>query len=373
MTWGNYLEGTWVNRGNEWEAMEMTGPRGRASHKMVTDLQGDRIFLFGGFAGFPLNDTWSFGANGWERLRPAQSPPPRYRHAMAWDGASKVVVMFGGSGFTSDTWEYGPDVKTWRKRTPTVSPPPRVDAAMAYHPLHNQIVLFGGQDSTGQQLDDTWIWNSSTGEWTEWIDQRKGNLPQPPPKAGHTLAHDPVKDVLVMLGGGIGESRPGIWEWDGNGWNQPNPDPPQMAHNPMAYDERRQEIVMFAGWQVEPATPQTWVLRGRKWTERTPLVSPSLRRRPAMVYHAGLQRTLLYSGYAEMGIQQDTWEWDGFNWSRLPTNAPTYLVGEHGLRPGARERGDVWRHRPVRLAQRDLGVRQKQLEPDHRGEPAAGP
>ena len=70
--------------------------------------------LFGGYGGRGgLGDTWTWNGTDWTQRAPAQSPPPRYDHAMAYDSARQRLVLFGGitPDFLADTWTW--DGSTW--------------------------------------------------------------------------------------------------------------------------------------------------------------------------------------------------------------------------------------------------------------------
>ena len=78
-------------------------------------------------------------------MLPADAPPSRRSHGMAYDSARGVVVMFGGNsaGFLDDTWEY--DGTTWTEVLPAAKPPPREVMGMTYDPTSARVVMFGGR------------------------------------------------------------------------------------------------------------------------------------------------------------------------------------------------------------------------------------
>ncbi len=83
---------------------------GRRSFRSAGDLEAKYVTV--------LNDTWEYDGEKWYEIRPSQSPPPRYLHAMAYDEARGVIVLFGGAdadnNALNDTWEY--DGITWVQR-----------------------------------------------------------------------------------------------------------------------------------------------------------------------------------------------------------------------------------------------------------------
>src|SRR3989440_12002406 len=122
-TWAYDLNAnTWtnLNPGN--------APRVRYIHALAYDSESDRVILFGGAYGsgnatFLLNDTWAydFNTNTWTNMNPANAPPARYGHAMAYDSRSDRVILSGG--FYNDTWPYDSNTNTWTTMTPAVTPP----------------------------------------------------------------------------------------------------------------------------------------------------------------------------------------------------------------------------------------------------------
>src|SRR5256885_5190197 len=113
-------------------------------------------------------------------------------------------------------------------------------------------------------------------------------------------------------------------------WTQGTPvtsPAPRYAHG-MAYDSARGVTVLFGGAAVVGGTvinaDDTWEWDGSNWTQRTPSLSPAGRREFAMAYDAARQVTVLFGGIDTAGtFRNDTWEWDGMNWIRMtPATSP---------------------------------------------------
>ncbi|MFK7741472.1 MAG: Kelch repeat-containing protein [Planctomycetota bacterium] len=97
----------------------------------------------------------------------------------------------------------------------------------------------------------------------------------------------------------------------------------------MAYDEARDEVVLFGGRVMTNTTSwttldSTYAWNGSDWSVRTPAQQPVARFHHEMVYDPIRQRIVLFGGQGPNGgILDDTWEWDGLNWTRiLPTHKP---------------------------------------------------
>ncbi|HLF07313.1 MAG TPA: Ig-like domain-containing protein, partial [Thermoplasmata archaeon] len=74
----------------------------------------------------------------------------------------------------------------------------------------------------------------------------------PPARAGHAIASDPSRRILVLFGGMDGDSRPaGTWHFDsGTGaWSRPErpPEPSPRRLHSMSFDAGSGKVVMFGG------------------------------------------------------------------------------------------------------------------------------
>ncbi len=246
-------------------------------------------------------------------------PRGRYQHAMAYDGARARVVLFGGNDLQvdtpafSDTWEW--DGQIWIQVS-DIGPPPRERHAMAYDAGRQRLVLFGGLAGSGENLitlADTWEWNGEY--WTQVSDTG------PSARHNHAMTYDAAIDRVVLHGGsGFGSSE--TWEWDGEAWTQTESEigPGQRLGHAMAYDEVRKRVVLFG------ATPppgestgnrDTWERSGAIWA-RVADTGPEGRHFHAMVYDT--KRVILFGGFTGSGstlqTRGATWQWDGKHWAQ---------------------------------------------------------
>jgi hypothetical protein len=146
-------------------------------------------------------------------------------------------------------------------------------------------------------------------------------------------AYDTRREKAVLFGGtaawssatdwvGLGDT----WEWDGAGWQQLAPvnSPAPRQGAAMAYDAKRGVMVLFGGrGQIVTNGPvffdDTWEWNGENWTESKPEAHPSARSGQNLYYDPQRQTMILYGGYIEAEASKatffkDTWEWDGLNW-----------------------------------------------------------
>jgi hypothetical protein len=155
----------------------------------------------------------------------------------------------------------------------------------------------------------------------------------PPPREGHALAYDPRRDRLVLFGGvDGGRSFGDTWEWDGKLWTQvADTGPPPRAYHGMAYDGGGQ-VLAFGGSPLETAgrsyLNDTWAWDGQTWVQLAD-TGPSPRQSPAMASDPTRQRVVLFGG-GTIDVQAganhglgDTWEWDGAQWTQLADTGPS--------------------------------------------------
>jgi hypothetical protein len=191
---------TWEWDGVSWiQRTPASRPIARSFHAMTYDVVRQRVVLFGGqdAALGRLGDTWEWDGTNWVQATAATSPPPRHSHAVAYDLARQRVVLFAGYGNTTgvglygETWEW--DGVNWvRKHSPS-NPPPRNRHALAYNVARQRVVLFGGQGASSS-FDDTWEWDGSN-----WAQLTSAARPQV--QELHALAYDALRQRVVLFGG----------------------------------------------------------------------------------------------------------------------------------------------------------------------------
>ena len=298
---------TWEWDGRTWrEVVTTRSPGTRASTGMAFDLARARVVLFGGAgAAGAGDDTWEYDGVDWVQRLPATSPPPRSTHGMSYDAARHVTVVFGGGAEQAgpfvplgDTWEY--DGTTWTERTPATAPSARGHVSMVYDVARRRTVLQGGFGANG----DTWQWDGTT-----WTSQPSTlgtvNFPE--------LAYDVRRQRVVLYSGGA------INEWDGATWTAVPSAVVPVARNQLAiaYDTARGEVVLFGGRDAGGSTEgRTWVWNGTIWAERTALAAPPRRTNHVMAFDSRRGVVVAFGGYDEtFQLRDTTLEWDGATWS----------------------------------------------------------
>jgi MYXO-CTERM domain-containing protein len=100
----------------------------------------------------------------------------------------------------------------------------------------------------------------------------------------------------------------------------------------MAFDEERQQVLLFGGClrgtcTATSFTRETWLWDGKTWAFRD-VPGPSVRAGHALAYTATQKRTLLFGGVNPGGLfLDDTWAWDGERWTALTKGSITGRQG----------------------------------------------
>lgn len=253
---------TWRWDGATWEQVTATGPEPRAGAAMVYDPVSQSVLLFGGQGDDLYPGTWQFVNDTWTELAPNARPLARTEAKLVYDAARQQPVLFGGRAedgrLLQDIWYWNGDL--WLALSPDTDPPARALHGMAYDTTADRIVMFGG-DLT--EPDALWQWDGD-----DWFLRR---LTSPAPRlGGGILAALSARETLLLFGGRTNSSlsTPGVlgdtWEWTGQLWvPYDGVAPAARAGHAMAYDPLRQVVVMFGGFtgdalQAASYSDETW-------------------------------------------------------------------------------------------------------------------
>ena len=245
---------------------------------------------------------------------------------LAAAGAAAVLLAACGSISAPDRHQpLAPAAASASDPTHSAGPGPRILAGMAYHEASQTVVLFGGQGAT-DYLNDTWTWNGQ-----RWLQQHPAV--SPPPRYGAGMVYDAATKTVVLFGGTgwitsylIGPLSD-TWTWNGTTWTQQHPTvtPPARNGFGMAYDVASGEVVLFGGdggTRVPTFLNDTWVWNGINWSQRQPGVSPAGRVEASLAYDAVSNQLVLFGGANGMTLG-DTWIWAGQTWTkRFPSRSP---------------------------------------------------
>jgi hypothetical protein len=112
--------------------------------------------------------------------------------------------------------------------------------------------------------------------------------------------------------------------WDGSDWTQIQDTGPNRFGHKLTYDPVRDRVVLFAGAYLIKVTGEfsfandTWEWDGNQWT-RVADTGPSARYEYGLVYDN--QRVLLFGGVGNDYLG-DTWAWDGKHWTQIQDIGP---------------------------------------------------
>jgi hypothetical protein len=171
---------------------------------------------------------------------------------------------------------------------------------------------------------------------TNWMRSRAPDETGPLGRDGHSMAYDARRQRVVMFGGWAGPFfffPDDTWEWDGAKWTLrvPLTKPPARQWTTMAHDVVLGRTLLYGGFL--PGAPNwysdTWEWTGDDWVQRSPVANPGPRRQHAMAFDLLRRRTVLYGGYTVNSVPlYDTWEWDGSSWQqKLATRNPGVPYG----------------------------------------------
>jgi hypothetical protein len=197
-----------------------------------------------------------------------------------------------------------PAQSAWQQIATASAPSPRHGAAMAHDHVRDRIVLWGGAGVS--QLADTWEWDGAS--WTQRV------LSQNPPSRAGRMCYDRGRARVVLVLQASSTPGPVTWEYDGTTWT-----PRPMAVQPtfpeassVVYDSSRGVVVLATQGTVGT---ETWEYDGTSWTQLFPPASPPPRSGAGLVFDPLRNRTILHGGYdPNYFVLNDTWEYDGVAW-----------------------------------------------------------
>ena len=245
--------------------------------------------------------------------------------------ALSLFALTLAGGLAAQTWQV-----IGSATAPATTPPAIGLSEMVYDVARGRSVLFGGFDSTlgGAVFNETWEYDG-----TSWGQRTLGT--SPPARGGFGMAYDTCRGRTVVFGGGDwGGSVPNqTWEYDGTNWTQVATaiSPPPRMYNEMVYDSARGVCVMFGGALTSGATVvanlnDTWEYDGTNWTQVTSAASPPGMSYFAMAYDPVRGRTVVWDGFLT-----SVWEYDGANWVQVTMwNIPTPRIGPEMSWDGSR-------------------------------------
>jgi hypothetical protein len=182
--------------------------------------------------------------------------------------------------------------------------------AFVYDPIRDEVLLFGGGREAGSFLSDTWTWNGNS-----W---KHHDVTAPPSRGFAAAAFHTGRGTVILHGGrGAGqETFSDTWEWDGSLWRELEVKGPyQSDHHQMVYVEHEGEMMAFGGWDGQDVSGATWIWDG-VW-KQVSVQGPRKRGAFAMTYDTQEERAILFGGLWLDGQYADLWQWQNRLWEQL--------------------------------------------------------
>jgi len=280
------------------------------------------IFFGGGYqdtTGYELfNDMWLFDptSNIWTEINPTVKPSARSGHSMVYDSINHKTILFGGwvdtIGLMDDTWIYDSQTNQWTEVFHENKPSNRQSFSMYYDSNAQRVILFGGYREVGGHLYDMWEYNYSNNSWTEL-----NTSSNPSGRYGSKMVYDPINHSAFLFGGRTTFIMDDSWiyYYGNNTWTELNTTirPDTRYWHGMVYDSNNNKVIVFGGRHLGApgeALEDTWILdpSTNEWAEALPITHPSNRMDFSMVYDSKSRKAILFGGFRFPGnTLGDTW------------------------------------------------------------------
>lgn len=335
--------------GGAWVERDIIGPTPRIEAAMAYDAAGRRVVLFGGTTSTgSAADTWVWDGTSWTELVSPLTPPASPAPSMAYDPKTDALLLASAG----QTWRLDRSGAGWQYLFDAPSPA----TGLVYDPTSSDVVAYT-IDSSGAQL-----YRRGSSGWAAIASSTQSNI-----ESGG-LVPDVARGRLVLVSQRSVDNFPTVYEWDGASWTltpgivtggparataldtkrrravvfdtfgetwildalgdtnlSPPTSPPRRTAALAAYDELRDRVVLFGGFDTQSAwLDDTWEWDGQTWTDVSPSTRPPAVAGRAMAYDRAQGKVVLVGGVQ----QTKMWQWDGTAWES--SDLPTALHGRTG-------------------------------------------
>lgn len=217
-------------------------------------------------------------------------------------------------------WRTGDDDE-WSSFYPMSTLVGREGAAMCYDSARARMVLFGGDDGSWSPNQETWAGVHIPGGVPDFDWQP---LPYGPPgRKRAAMAYDAKRDRVVLFGGNsFGVDLGDTWEFDGkqNVWSLvATGGPAPRSGHAMAYDPLRQRVVLVGGDCGGCGGTYEW--DGSSWVF---FAGPTPRAGAGLVWDVDRSRMVLFGGRTSAWVElSETWERTSTTWSLVTLSGPS--------------------------------------------------
>lgn len=296
-----------------------TTPYVRAHHALAYDEKNETVImtagstpLDGGSSFKMFNDIWNFDGKTWKQS--GNAGDERSGIGLAWDSKRNKLFSFGG-------WIGGNSLSELRvfengdwKTLSNESNMKLSEPGFVYDADRDRLIVFGGSVSRGVVNNITWEWDGSS--WKKF----EGDGPDG--RQAFAMIYDSKRKKTVLYGGMNGEGKPfdDMWEFDGTKWSKiisAGPTPGTRLSPGYAYDSKRGMFIIFSGISDGKRQGDTWGWNGTGWKQLA-TAGPSARAMGHLAYDKKRDRVVMFGGRISWPTDaNDTWEWDGNQWKEM--------------------------------------------------------
>ena len=279
-------------------------PDPRSGHAAILDAPHDRMLIYGGVGNVPFGDVWALPLGGpeWIPIPTSNGPDlPREGVCAGYDPTANRMLVTSG-----DLWSLDLASGSWTSSPSNPQPGLRTFAAFSLDGSGQHGIFHGGFTTT--YAGDTWLLTASGApQWSAV----PASFPPAQPIAlryGSGAIYDPLRDRLVMTGGGIqavGLQLLGDVAKFGVGTDAGWMDVlasagfgPRIGHGAV-YDPVRDRILVFGGYNGS-FLHDTWLVSLAPTVSVSPVspggFQPGIRDFFAAVYDPVRDRVVIYGG-----------------------------------------------------------------------------
>lgn len=253
----------WTWDGTEWRCLADAGPPGRLDAELVYDAKRDRLVLFGGRVRSGreqrlLNDTWEWDGHTWSEVaKTGPAPAPRVHMGVAFDPSTNATIVHSGTAANeefADTWSWNGDRWT---RIASLDHRAIVNSMVTLR--DGRVMLVTATPDADASKNDLLRVGLLRLEGTRWVEISRDG-----PAFSPRAATAPSGEGLLLYAGWEPNGTAVTRRWNGAAWSEIQHSPPRRRGAQMAYDARRNVVVMIGGETADGNTSEIW-----EWSERT--------------------------------------------------------------------------------------------------------
>ena len=324
------VRGTWSWDGSNWTQLRVDAVPSSLRHETVglvyDSVQGRPVLMGDDPIGGTRIFVWS--GQAWSANRLPSLSDTFLRSKPAFDRSRGVLVFYAAPD--NVTWEFAGGAWVAKERYAAV---PLDFTVMAYDPSRQVTVLVEWFDGGVR----TWESNAAGG-WTVLAEQLM-NVPRQPTSA-MAVVFDEVRQQLILVTATFPGGAVQVWGLMGNTWVLVPPAttaPTPRSSFSVGWDG--QGVVLFGGFAGSNWINDTWVWDGSDWSQSLPNNSPPPRGKSSLAFDRHRGRLILFGGETRGARLSDTWEWNGADWQQsLTANAPSDRFGHFSTFDSIRDR-----------------------------------